>query len=274
MRGLKQNGGLNKKVRAGRIFYRCVDWNRFEFAGYGHYKGRIFYRCVDWNYYTRTFVPVGNGRIFYRCVDWNPFAIPAIAVMWGRIFYRCVDWNPIRTAQKTRNNVASFTDAWIETLKFIITSNKGLSHLLQMRGLKHDRPVVAGNGTVVASFTDAWIETKPKRKAQAHCKSHLLQMRGLKPIGSLFPYPIPLCRIFYRCVDWNRALHSCLLLVSGRIFYRCVDWNIGRDRLDVSEISRIFYRCVDWNRLQMPRVECGSGSHLLQMRGLKRKRNF
>ena len=33
--------------------------------------------------------------------------------------------------------VASFTDAWIETLHLLIIPNISLSHLLQMRGLKH-----------------------------------------------------------------------------------------------------------------------------------------
>ena len=33
--------------------------------------------------------------------------------------------------------VASFTDAWIETLYSIAKKYPGVSHLLQMRGLKH-----------------------------------------------------------------------------------------------------------------------------------------
>ena len=55
--------------------------------------------------------------------------------------------------------VASFTDAWIETIYFICLGYARLSHLLQMRGLKREYtpPVVP------------------------HIKSHLLQMRGLKP---------------------------------------------------------------------------------------------
>ena len=60
-----------------------------------------------------------------------------------------------------KHGVASFTDAWIETLtieqKRIITR----SHLLQMRGLK---PLKLSN-----DYTSFW--------------SHLLQMRGLKLFG-------------------------------------------------------------------------------------------
>ena len=56
--------------------------------------------------------------------------------------------------------VASFTDAWIETLPFDgIVTGRQESHLLQMRGLKlidfHKRTI----RYMVASFTDAWIET-------------------------------------------------------------------------------------------------------------------
>ena len=65
--------------------------------------------------------------------------------------------------------VASFTDAWIETL---------ISDIL-----KYQSPV--------ASFTDAWIETPLYRWTKTHPVSHLLQMRGLKPISdnsTIFPY--------------------------------------------------------------------------------------
>ena len=54
--------------------------------------------------------------------------------------------------------VASFTDAWIETL---ITAFCSLF-------------------TFVASFTDAWIETNENTVLHNEAMSHLLQMRGLK----------------------------------------------------------------------------------------------
>ena len=54
--------------------------------------------------------------------------------------------------------VASFTDAWIETLEDAENLEKEKSHLLQMRGLKH---------------------VLHDRKTQLR-QSHLLQMRGLK----------------------------------------------------------------------------------------------
>ena len=55
-------------------------------------------------------------------------------------------------------DVASFTDAWIET-------PGGIAKKL----LRH-----------VASFTDAWIETWVKSTLIPSPSSHLLQMRGLK----------------------------------------------------------------------------------------------
>ena len=57
------------------------------------------------------------------------------------------------------DNVASFTDAWIETK--LLYSNT--------------------NAPSVASFTDAWIETGYRERYGKANKSHLLQMRGLKP---------------------------------------------------------------------------------------------
>ena len=57
-----------------------------------------------------------------------------------------------------KREVASFTDAWIET----------------------DHGHTIYNPYFVASFTDAWIETKIKLIYLVKLGSHLLQMRGLK----------------------------------------------------------------------------------------------
>ncbi len=57
-----------------------------------------------------------------------------------------------------KHGVASFTDAWIETIVNV-------------------DPVRSIN---VASFTDAWIETSLKGTGINAKMSHLLQMRGLK----------------------------------------------------------------------------------------------
>ena len=100
-----------------------------------------------------------RSRIFYRCVDWNKPASFKRDITAGRIFYRCVDWNIGAERISRYFNVASFTDAWIETIFSVIS----LSLI------------------IVASFTDAWIETEI----------------------CFITYSRFLCRIFYRCVDWN-----------------------------------------------------------------------
>ena len=75
--------------------------------------------------------------------------------------------------------VASFTDAWIETLPV--------------------KPEL--RDSFVASFTDAWIETPRISEVNYHgIKSHLLQMRGLKQ-KILKEGTTATSRIFYRCVD-------------------------------------------------------------------------
>ena len=78
--------------------------------------------------------------------------------------------------------VASFTDAWIETLQSGIDKRVTESHLLQMRGLKRMHVDLVVPLSSVASFTDAWIETLFEQCAQQLYRSHLLQMRGLKPL--------------------------------------------------------------------------------------------
>ena len=185
----------------------------------------------------------------------------------GRIFYRCVDWNLNIVWHGKDRSVASFTDAWIETIVSII--------LISLRN--------------VASFTDAWIETLLNLWSSKKKRSHLLQMRGLKPTWSL-QVGGNLCRIFYRCVDWNifiglgyaRPLvasftdawietrcclceDSCreshLLQMRGLKLTFAVEnsiWKVAsftdawietvRMRLYITLIfGRIFYRCVDWN---------------------------
>ena len=77
------------------------------------------------------------------------------------------------------NEVASFTDAWIETEKRKVEIYPNGSHLLQMRGLKHGNTYHIWAGLHVASFTDAWIETTKASVKMPPCAG----------------------RIFYRCVD-------------------------------------------------------------------------
>ena len=110
-----------------------------------------------------------------RSIRWRSFGI------FRRIFYRCVDWNTYAACKIFTFQVASFTDAWIETLwcfKYAWVP-------------------------WVASFTDAWIETYFLGMIRVMDLSHLLQMRGLKPWDEENEENED-SRIFYRCVDWNK----------------------------------------------------------------------
>ena len=79
---------------------------------------------------------------------------------------------------KYGEDVASFTDAWIETTLILEPGVAIESHLLQMRGLK-----------LVTMYAKV-----------NNIESHLLQMRGLKLVLVII-LVFRLCRIFYRCVD-------------------------------------------------------------------------
>ena len=158
MRGLKLTVDMIIHSGWSRIFYRCVDWNR-------QYKNRRG----------------GSGcRIFYRCVDWNKKFTKVIYLKESRIFYRCVDWNNKNIVCRKPRNVASFTDAWIETVVVNIVNWVNMSHLLQMRGLKHSKYL---------------IMTLSKSRIFYRCVDW-----NAEYILVTFK---AFCRIFYRCVDWN-----------------------------------------------------------------------
>ena len=117
--------------------------------------------------------------------------------------------------------VASFTDAWIETSGIARGSLRYMSHLLQMRGLKHLCPP-SGYHHYVASFTDAWIETFLILILSIILWSHLLQMRGLKPNLDFETTPSPESHLLQmRGLKLTRRLLKVVLMC--RIFYRCVD---------------------------------------------------
>ena len=186
----------------------------------------------------------------------------------GRIFYRCVDWNTDIDTIKIQGFVASFTDAWIETIAnlsswcmvvvasftdaWIETWNwKGMEEWLCrifyrcvdwniFIGLGYARPLVA-------SFTDAWIETRCCLCEDSCRESHLLQMRGLK---LTFAVENSIWKVASFTDAWIETVRMRLYitLIFGRIFYRCVDWNCDEESIVMGIMCRIFYRCVDWNK--------------------------
>ena len=101
-----------------------------------------------------------------------------------------------------RGKVASFTDAWIETIRCLKNKRCVLSHLLQMRGLK---------------LSDQTNEANQRGRIFYRCVDWNLKMYlGLVRLQG---------RIFYRCVDWNKKNLAEESIRVSRIFYRCVDWN-------------------------------------------------
>ena len=186
-----------------------------------------------------------------------------------RIFYRCVDWNRLN-ANRTirRHQVASFTDAWIETAdnteEYQPPFVASFTDAWIETGLKESRR----SRYVVASFTDAWIETVIRKSLKAvlmvasftdawietwSCKCYLsiIEVASFTDawIETLQTWVVllPFCRIFYRCVDWNllRILRIYLRSKSHLLQMRGLKLN-GKKTYN-RWISRIFYRCVDWN---------------------------
>ena len=98
-----------------------------------------------------------------------------------------------------KHGVASFTDAWIETLNSICFHDFYVASFTDAWIETLGRIISKGQRRV-ASFTDAWIETECPPFVGVSISSHLLQMRGLKLSVRLLVI-LEWSRIFYRCVD-------------------------------------------------------------------------
>ena len=80
-----------------------------------------------------------------------------------------------------KHGVASFTDAWIETLGTKKMKKMKIVASFTDAWIETDNSLNDGIEIYVASFTDAWIETLISLKIHLSLSlSHLLQMRGLK----------------------------------------------------------------------------------------------
>ena len=106
----------------------------------------------------------------------------------------------ISYAPKPSSPVASFTDAWIETLRKWKNPDKHLVASFTDAWIETKEWHKKDLERAVASFTDAWIETEIGIHSRRVTWSHLLQMRGLKPNGQ-YTVIASYDRIFYRCVD-------------------------------------------------------------------------
>ena len=85
------------------------------------------------------------------------------------------------TAQLPISRVASFTDAWIETMSEGVTDKPETSHLLQMRGLKQLTKAQAEYTEKSHLLQMRGLKRYDALNMPEYLGSHLLQMRGLKP---------------------------------------------------------------------------------------------
>ena len=110
-------------------------------------------------------------RIFYRCVDWNYIYCKKVCVYCFVASFTDAWIETISEGVTERpETVASFTDAWIETT---VTSLPGCTILSRIfyRCVDWNLIVLLLYLIIsVASFTDAWIETKEKHRQYQHLK--------------------------------------------------------------------------------------------------------
>ena len=142
MRGLKHFYWFRVRASIGRIFYRCVDWNKVLLMR------RLLPRVAS-------FTDAWIETYFRRREQY----------LKSRIFYRCVDWN--RAYEAIYNAYIRSHLLQMRGLKLWRGEHSNgyyVSHLLQMRGLKRNQPYKHYRPRQVASFTDAWIETTLQRR--------------------------------------------------------------------------------------------------------------
>ena len=120
--------------------------------------------------------------------------------------------------------VASFTDAWIETCRNVRVFSQCRCRIFYRCVDWNSSTRYCSPRRFVASFTDAWIET--------NCILVFIASVNVASFTDAWIETTPApttryvkSRIFYRCVDWNKHWKVVIYLFKSRIFYRCVDWN-------------------------------------------------
>ena len=187
------------------------------------------------------------GRIFYRCVDWNSFGKINFSIGLSRIFYRCVDWNMEGVQIIEEAYVASFTDAWIETMISVCQFTP--SSRIFYRCVDWNSVPVWRNISIPSRIFYRCVDWN----SSPSC--------GLSAGSS---------RIFYRCVDWNK-IEKCKAVASSVASF--TDAWIETDGTYVYNegvnVASFTDAWIETGRQARP--EGRGQSHLLQMRGLKQK---
>ena len=132
-----------------------------------------------------------------------------------------------------RNNVASFSEAWIEI--FIKRAKQECSQ--------------------VASFSEAWIEIQNSKKRRLLPKSPPSRRRGLKYDWDIATAAQP-GRLLLGGVDWNTPEEKKCMEEQCRLLLGGVDWNHFFVSLDVESLSRLLLGGVDWNSIASLDFSC------------------
>ena len=186
----------------------------------------------------------------------------------GRIFYRCVDWNLPSCTVTFSVQVASFTDAWIETTKGATAIFGSASRIFYRCVDWNILFKIERIWDSVASFTDAWIETVYNTTDKAIKVVASFTDAWIETISEGVTDKPEISRIFYRCVDWNTNTLNSTKKSSVASFTDAWIETFTSKQIKPINKSRIFYRCVDWNT-SLSKSWIHIASHLLQMRGLK-----
>ena len=183
MRGLKLRDTINFDKKLCRILYGCVDWNSYICRTQSRFQSHPL-RMRGLKPFFKVFACLFLASHPLRMRGLKRLSMRSINRSWiSRILYGCVDWNNKKCFCWFYTKVASFTDAWIETLVSHLVSPDVESHPLRMRGLKRKD---------ADGYKSLYV-------------SHPLRMRGLKHTGTVAG--VDRCRrILYGCVDWN-CLH-------------------------------------------------------------------
>ena len=173
--------------------------------------GRIFYRCVDWNTGTPEAAPGGNVASFTDAwiETFNPYKPYANADVASFTDAWIETLSPNAHANCTTSHLLQMRG--LKPIFARMVHGQSMSHLLQMRGLK-----LNGKKTY-----NRWISRIFYRCVDWNLRLKYLKLGLVRRIFyrcvdwnrvEIFKKKYGDSRIFYRCVDWNKSLNSCQLL--------------------------------------------------------------
>ena len=202
MRGLKLDTDKQYVNGLGRIFYRCVDWNRLFRLWVHVYLRRIFYRCVDWNNlkFVKQLVESESHLLQMRglkrltpqlllfVLESHLLQMRGLKLQLGGMSISCYVSHLLQMRGlkpiKQERIIASISRIFYRCVDWNIPGALITKHSIVASftdaWIETNYVIIPNEERQVASFTDAWIETNMSIEFNAGLQSHLLQMRGLK----------------------------------------------------------------------------------------------